>query len=110
MNPNPPATPLSEASIRAALAEVYDPEFGISVEDMGLIYGVRIAGDHVAIAMTLTSMHCPAGPMMTDGVRAAVAALPHVASVEIALVWEPGWTPEFLSANARRQLGIEKIP
>lgn len=88
---------------------VYDPEFGISVEDMGLIYDVRIAGDRVTIAMTLTSRFCPAGGMLTDGVRAAVAALPGVGAVDVELVWEPGWTSELLSASARHQLGVERI-
>lgn len=100
---------LSEASIRAALTTVYDPEFGISVEDMGLIYEVRISGDHVTIAMTLTTQFCPAGGMLTEGVRAAVTALPGVRSVDVELVWEPGWTTELLSVSARHRLGIERI-
>jgi metal-sulfur cluster biosynthetic enzyme len=107
VNSNPSA--LTEASIRAALTAVYDPEFGISVEDLGLIYDVRLVAGHVTIAMTLTSQHCPAGAMMTDGVRAAVAALPQVTAVEVNLVWDPIWTPDFLSAKARDQLGIEPI-
>lgn len=107
MNPTTTFT-LDEDTVRAALRRVYDPEFGVSVEDLGLIYDVRIAGEHVAIAMTLTSMYCPAGQVMTNGVHAAVAALPGVASVEVTLVWEPTWSPEMLSVSARQQLGWDR--
>jgi metal-sulfur cluster biosynthetic enzyme len=96
---------LTEAVVRDALTRVYDPEFGVSVEDLGLIYEVGITGGHVAIALTLTSMYCPAGSVIMDGVRAAVAALPGVSDVEVVLIWEPSWTPERLSASAREQLG-----
>lgn len=97
---------ITETEIRDTLSRVYDPEFGISVQDMGLIYDVAIQGDDVTIAMTLTSQYCPAGDMMVDGVRAAVAALPRVATVDVRLVWEPQWSPALLSAPARDQLGF----
>jgi metal-sulfur cluster biosynthetic enzyme len=104
MNP-PPSPSLAETDVRDALRRVYDPEFGVSLEDLGLIYNVGIADGHVTIDMTLTTPHCPAGNVMLDGVRAAVAALPGVTSVDVGLVWEPAWNPEMLSASAREQLG-----
>lgn len=97
---------ITETAIRDTLSRIYDPEFGISVQDLGLIYDVTIQDEHVTIAMTLTSQYCPAGDMMVEGVRAAVAALPRVATVDVQLVWEPGWSPAMLSAPARDQLGF----
>lgn len=108
MNSTPAPAPLTEDTIRDALRRVYDPEFGVSVEDLGLIYEVSINSAHVAIAMTLTSMYCPAGQVIMDGIHAAVAKLPGVASVEVTLVWEPQWNPEMLSTSARQQLGWDK--
>ena len=101
-----PSLPVTEASIRATLSGVYDPEFGVSVEAMGLIYEVVVTADHALILMTLTSQYCPAGDMMVDGVRAAVAAIPGLATVDMQLVWDPVWRPDFLNAAARQQLGF----
>ena len=95
-------------AVRAACASVADPEFGVSVDDLGLIYDITISDRAVVVAMTLTSAYCPAGDVILDGVRAAVAHVPGVASVEVRLVWEPGWTPEMVSAAGRQQLGWEK--
>ena len=95
-------------AVRAACASVADPEFGVSVDDLGLIYDITIQEGAVAVAMTLTTPHCPAGDVILDGVRAAVARVPGVTSVEVRLVWEPGWTPEMVNAAGRRDLGWEK--
>ena len=93
------------AEVRAACASVADPEFGVSIDDLGLIYDVTIVGRAVSVAMTLTTPHCPAGSVIVDGVRAAVERVPGVASVDVRLVWEPGWTPEMVTARGREQLG-----
>jgi metal-sulfur cluster biosynthetic enzyme len=98
---------LTESAVRSALAHVYDPEFGLSIESLGLIYEISIAEDRVAVAMTLTSMHCPAGQIIVEGVRAAVSVLPGVRDVQVELVWTPPWTPDRLSPEARKQLGWE---
>ena len=95
-------------AVHAACASVADPEFGVSVADLGLIYDVTIDEGAVVVAMTLTSAYCPAGDVILDGVRAAVARVPGVTSAEVRLVWEPGWTPEMVTAAGRRQLGWEK--
>lgn len=92
-------------AVHAACARVADPEFGVSVADLGLIYDVAIREGAVEVAMTLTSAYCPAGDVILDGVRAAVARVEGVRSVEVRLVWEPGWTPEMVTAAGRRQLG-----
>lgn len=95
-------------AVRAACASVADPEFGVSVSDLGLIYDIAIEGGAVVVAMTLTSAYCPAGDVILGGVQAAAQRVPGVASVDVRLVWEPGWTPEMVNAEGRRQLGWEK--
>lgn len=92
-------------AVRAACAAVSDPEFGISIDDLGLIYDVSVTDRDVAVAMTLTTASCPAGAVIVDAVRAAVAAVPGVSSVDVQLVWEPGWTPEMINARGRELLG-----
>ena len=92
-------------TIRNAFRSVYDPEFGVSIEDLGLIYDVRVSEGVVSVTMTLTSMYCPAGDVITNGVKAAAEVLPGVVRAEVALVWDPLWTPEMLSAGARKTLG-----
>lgn len=101
----PNALPLITA-LRAALGQVYDPEFGISVIDMGLVYDVTVnPTGGVVVIMTLTSPYCPAGEVILAGVKAATESVAGVASVDVRLVWEPTWTPDRLSPEARSQLG-----
>lgn len=100
--------PTHEA-LRAAFERVYDPEFGVSVYDLGLIYAMDISADGVvSIVMTLTSFYCPAGDVILEGVKSAAEGVPGVSRVEVRLVWEPPWTPELLSARARVQLGWDE--
>lgn len=98
-----------EAALRHAFTKVYDPEFGVSVEDLGLIYEIDVGADgEVLVTMTLTSMYCPAGDVITAGVKSAAEALPGVSRAEVKLVFDPVWTPEMLSAEARRALGWDE--
>lgn len=87
------------------LGTIPDPEFGLSIVDLGLIYDVQTNGHDITVTMTLTSPGCPAGGMIHDGTRAALAALPGAGNVEVAIVWEPRWTPERLTPEARTHLG-----
>lgn len=87
------------------LASIPDPEFGINLVDLGLIYSVEVADGDVHVVMTLTTPTCPSGSWMYDGVKAAVEALEGVRALKVDLVFEPAWTPEMLSAAAREQLG-----
>lgn len=103
----PPSAP-DVQTVRNAFRSVYDPEFGVSIEDLGLIYDVRIDEGVVFVRMTLTSMYCPAGDVITSGVQAAAEALPGVVRAEVELVWDPVWTPEMLSADARKTLGWDE--
>jgi metal-sulfur cluster biosynthetic enzyme len=100
--------PLIPALLEAC-GRVYDPEFGVSVRDLGLIYDVAVdEGGAALITMTLTSMYCPAGDVILDGVKSAAEAVPGVRGVRVDLVWEPTWTPDLLSPEARRQLGWDE--
>jgi len=92
--------------VRKALKGVKDPELGLNVVDIGLIYDVTLsdAGD-VHITMSLTSPGCPSGPEIMGDVKSVVADLDGVNSVEVELVWEPYWTPERMDPRVRAFLG-----
>jgi metal-sulfur cluster biosynthetic enzyme len=92
--------------VRKALKGVKDPELGLNVVDIGLIYDVTVseAGD-VHITMSLTSPGCPSGPEIMGDVKSVVADLDGVNSVEVELVWEPYWTPDRMDPRVRAFLG-----
>lgn len=96
------------SALRTALTTVNDPEFGVNIVDLGLIYDVEINGSDVKVTMTLTSMYCPAGNVIMDGVRSAIERVPGVGRATVNLVWEPVWTPERLSPAARTHLGWDQ--
>lgn len=89
------------------LKNVYDPEIGINIVDLGLVYDVDVAdpGD-VLVTMTLTSLGCPLGPVIVQEVTNALADLPGIGAVDVKLVWSPPWSPERMSEEARDELGI----
>ena len=95
--PDPIAPAVTEADVMHALDGVRDPELGLSVVKLGLIYGVAIAGSTVGVTMTLTAQGCPLHAVMTDGVRAAVARVPGVERVDVVLTFDPPWTPDRIS-------------
>ena len=95
----------SELDIRAALQQVLDPEIGINIVDLGLVYRIEVEGSHARIVMTMTSPACPLGDYIKQLVTEAVQAhVPDVTEVEIAIEWEPPWDPEMMSDEAKRQL------
>jgi metal-sulfur cluster biosynthetic enzyme len=97
---------ITEPAVRDALGRVIDPELGINIVDLGLVYGVDIDDDsRVRVVMTMTSPACPLGDYLTDLVDSTVKwRLPEVKDVQVCLVWEPPWSPDMMSAGARRQL------
>ena len=99
------ATMPSEQDVYERLRRVDDPELGLNLVDLGLIYGVTIDGGCVRIAMTLTTRGCPMHDALVPAVRAAVAGLPGVEDAQIDLVWEPPWTPERLTPLGAAALG-----
>lgn len=93
-------------AVTQALRAVEDPEAGMSIVDLGLVYRVEVAGNGVRVEMTMTSPACPAGPYLVDEARAAVRGVAPVdAEVEVALVWDPPWTPERMSPEAKSRFG-----
>jgi metal-sulfur cluster biosynthetic enzyme len=85
---------VSREQVTEALREVFDPELGLSVVDLGLIYGVEIDADRVRVEMTLTTQGCPLHDSMVEWVRQAVGRVPGVLDVAVALTFEPPWTPD----------------
>ena len=89
-----------------ALRQVEDPELGMDIVDLGLVYDAEIEGPKVKVSHTLTSMGCPAGQMIQEDMHRVVAELPEVEEVEIELVWDPPWTPDKMSDDAKFILGF----
>ncbi len=97
---------LDEATVRKALRQVKDPEAGINIMDLGLVYDVEIEAGDVDVKMTLTSPGCPAGGQILGESEQVIKALDGVQSVNIDLVWEPYWTPERIDPKVRAFLGF----
>ena len=98
--------PPSPELARKALRAVKDPELGLNIIDIGLIYEVEVSETgRVDVKMTLTSPGCPAGTEIMDDVRETLMDLEGVTEVEIALVWEPYWTPDRMDPRVRAFLG-----
>lgn len=95
----------TEEEVYERLQLVDDPELGLDVVSLGLVYGVEIDGGDVCVRMTLTTQGCPMHDAMLPAVQAALAGLPGVERVEVDLVWDPPWTPERLSPLAALALG-----
>jgi metal-sulfur cluster biosynthetic enzyme len=106
---------VTQEEVMAALKECYDPEIPVNIVDMGLIYEVRVKptevanlqGDDIEVEMTLTAPGCPSSGYITDQVKQRLLKMPGVSDAKVEIVWYPQWTPERLSAEARKELGIE---
>jgi len=94
------------ARIWATLRTIPDPEFGLNIVDMGLIYGVENQDGDIAVTMTLTTPNCPSGEWIYEGVKTALRQLPEAKNVEVAMVFDPPWSPEMLSEAGKQQLGF----
>ncbi|RIH86781.1 metal-sulfur cluster assembly factor [Calidithermus roseus] len=96
--------PLEEQA-RHLLTQVYDPELGLDVVNLGLIYDIRVEPPAAHVQMTLTTPGCPLHESMQEAVRRALSGLPGIEAVTVELVWSPPWTPARLSPEARKALG-----
>jgi metal-sulfur cluster biosynthetic enzyme len=93
-------------AIREALRAVDDPEAGMNIVDLGLIYGVDVDADAVRVTMTMTTAACPMADMIMDNVRATVEAIvPPGIAVHVDLVWDPPWTPDKMTGIAKDHFG-----
>jgi metal-sulfur cluster biosynthetic enzyme len=103
------ATAREEAQqlILEALHNVYDPELGVNVIDLGLVYNVDVdEHGHVTIDMTLTTPGCPMHESLAEGVGAALQGIPGLIDGEIRLIWNPPWDPSRMTKEGRRLLGF----
>ena len=89
-----------------ALKVVEDPELGMDIVDLGLVYDAEVAGAKVKVVHSLTSMGCPVGPMIQADSRNVVEHMDGVEDVEIELTWDPPWTPDRMSDDAKFILGF----
>jgi metal-sulfur cluster biosynthetic enzyme len=89
-----------------ALRQVEDPELGMDIVELGLMYDVEVEGPKVHVTYTLTSIGCPVGPMIQEQIQEFAAQVPGVEEVEAELTWEPPWSPERMSDDAKFILGF----
>jgi metal-sulfur cluster biosynthetic enzyme len=103
---------VTDEMVRTALKNVYDPEIGLDIVNLGLVYNVDIQdqGKRVSVDMTLTTPACPAGPQIIEQARREIGALKDVYAdiedINITLVWTPFWNPSMMSEDARDELGF----
>lgn len=103
--------PVTEQDVLSALKSCYDPEIPVNIVDLGLIYQVNFAPaddkQDVTVDMTLTAQGCPEHVNISAQVKSRLEQLPGIRNCAVNVVWTPPWTPERLSPDARKQLGIE---
>lgn len=98
---------ISPDQVKLALRKVKDPELGLNIVDLGLVYDVTVnATNDIHVDMTLTSPGCPAGPQIMTDVEQVLRALPGAGDVELNLVWSPYWTPERIEPRVRAYMGL----
>ena len=95
-----------EMVTEALRANVIDPEIGINVVDLGLVYGVAVQDGTAEITMTLTTPMCPLGPYLDSEVRSAVSEVPGITDTKVNLVWTPPWDPSKMTEEAKLELGF----
>ena len=96
----------SKEEVVEALREVEDPELGMDIVELGLFYDAEIEGTKVKVTHSLTSMGCPAGPMIMEDIDRVVRQIPGVDDVDVELTWDPPWTPDRMSDDAKFILGF----
>jgi metal-sulfur cluster biosynthetic enzyme len=101
-----PSMPSVE-EIRDAVKMVEDPEIGISIVELGLVYGIENVDGDVSVTMTLTSPFCPIGPLLISQIQTVVEEMPGIKSCNVELVWSPPWDPKTMASDdAKDMLGI----
>ena len=100
------ASAINPDQVKLALRKVKDPELGLNIVDLGLVYAIAVDGTTVKIDMTLTSPACPSGPELMTNAEKEIMSLPGVEKAEVNLVWMPFWTPEKMEPRVRAYLGF----
>jgi metal-sulfur cluster biosynthetic enzyme len=104
------AEELSVGKVMNALRNCYDPEIPVNIVDLGLIYNIAIDNDYVKVRMTLTTMGCPAHAYLMHQVQTEIEKLPGVKKAEVDIVWDPPWTPDKMSPEAKARLQAAQEP
>lgn len=97
---------LTKEDVLEALRKVYDPEIPINVVDLGLIYDVQVDGDTVRVKMTLTARGCPMAGFISENVKKKLEEMEGIKKADVEVVWDPPWTPERLTQEAKKTLGL----
>ncbi len=97
---------ITEEQAREALKQVEDPEIGLNIVDLGLVYDIEVDGNTVNVKMTLTSPSCPVGPQILNGSKMVLQDLEEVEEANVELVWEPFWSPDRINPEYRAILGF----
>jgi metal-sulfur cluster biosynthetic enzyme len=93
-----------------ALRNCYDPEIPVNIVDLGLIYNIAIVDDTVKVRMTLTTQGCPAHAYLMRQVQSEIEKIPGVKTADVQIVWEPAWTPDRISVEAKKRLEAAQEP
>lgn len=105
--PASPAGPINADDLREAMKSVVDPEIGLDIVNLGLIYNIDVHENDIKVEMTLTSPGCPVGPMLQSQIYGVAAGYPGARNVQVDLVWSPPWDPRTMaSEEAKEVLGI----
>ena len=97
---------VTAARLMDELSDVVDPDLGIGIIDLGLVYDIRVHNRRVEVDMTFTSMGCPAGAYLYDEVKRRLGDVDGVDEVELNIVWDPPWSPDRVNPEARFALGL----
>jgi len=98
---------LGQDSVMEALKDVYDPEIPVNVVDLGLIYTVEVADGDVHVEMTLTAPGCGMGDYISQQAEWRIAEIDDVEDVQVDVVFDPPWTPDMITEDGKRLLGID---
>ncbi len=99
---------VAQEKVREALKDVYDPEIPVNVVDLGLIYEVQVSEENqVHVLMTLTAAGCGMGPYIAQQAEWAIAEIEGVQDVNVEIVFDPPWTPDFITEDGKKTLGID---
>jgi len=95
-----------EDKIREALRKVIDPELGVSIVDLGLIYDIRYEGGEAEVEMTLTSPGCPLAPVIDKKIKEALKNVPEIKKLTVELIWDPPWSKDLMSDELKAEYGF----
>jgi metal-sulfur cluster biosynthetic enzyme len=102
-------TPLTEELVLETLRQVIDPELGLNIVDLGLVYRYACADGKLTVTMTLTTPGCPMHDSIAEGVKNILLSLEGVTDVDVDVVWDPPWHPSMMSETARQMAGVRNF-